>query len=286
MSSVSIRDELMNLKSKMESLEEDLTKQLIDAEVKYKKWFEIDKEVDEMRKNQTDIITINVGGKLFQTKLDTLLSVKDTFFYKIVVSKRVDIQNELFIDRSYKFFKYILTYLRYQKVNISTLSTIDIEDLQEEANFYEVEGLATYIEEARRDVKYVSFEFNGPYTAGATAGTNLIEDLNNFEDRTAMKGICAISPGWIILEINREIEIEKIEVAGWGGNTGIWGASNGSSAQILTSIDKNIWTSVGSLPTNFSNAITTVNLTISRGKYLKFLSNSYLGIGYCRILKN
>ena len=234
MSSVSIRDELMNLKSKMESLEEDLTKQLIDAEVRYKKWFEIDKEVEEMRKNQTDIITINVGGKLFQTKLDTLLSVKDTFFYKIVVSKRVDIQNELFIDRSYKFFKYILTYLRYQKVNISTLSTIDIEDLQEEANFYEVEGLATYIEEARRDLKYVSFEFNGPYTSGSTAGTNLIEDLNNFEDRTAMKGICAISPGWIILELNREIEIEKIEVAGWGGNTGLWGVSNGFSAQILT----------------------------------------------------
>ena len=286
MSSVSIRDELMNLKSKMESLEEDLTKQLIEAEVRYKKWYEIDKEVEEMRKNQTDIITINVGGKNFQTKLDTLLSVKDTFFYKIIVSKRVDLQNELFIDRNYKFFKFILTYLRYQKVNISKLSTVDIEDLLEEANFYEIEDLVACIEESRNDVKYLRFEFNGAYTSGATAGTNLIEDLNNFEDRTAMKGICAISPGWIILELNREVEFDKIEVAGWGGNTGIWGPSNGASAEILTSIDKNIWTRVGQLPADFNNNITTVNLIKSRGKYLKFLGNSYLGIGYCKILKN
>ena len=68
MSTVSIRDELMNMKLKLESLEEELTKQLVEAEVKYKKWNEIDKEVDEMRTNHYDIITLNVGGKIFQTK--------------------------------------------------------------------------------------------------------------------------------------------------------------------------------------------------------------------------
>ena len=36
----------------------------------------------------------------------------------------------------------------------------------------------------------------------------MIEDINNFEDRTMMKGICASSPGWIILELNMEAEFD------------------------------------------------------------------------------
>ena len=75
MSSIGIRDELYNMKMKMETLEEELSKQLAEAEEKYKKWNEIDKEVEEMRQNAMDIITLNVGGKIFQTKIDTLLSI-------------------------------------------------------------------------------------------------------------------------------------------------------------------------------------------------------------------
>lgn len=286
MSTITIRDELMNMKLRLESLEEDLTKQLVEAEVKFQKWNEIDKEVEEMRQNQTDIITLNVGGKIFQTKMDTLLSIKDTYFYKIIVSKKVDLLDPIFIDRNYRLFRYILSYLRYQKVNVSSLDTIDIEELLEEANFYDIEGLAAYIEEARRDVKYVSFEFNGAYYSGNNlAGTNKIEDLNNFEDRSSTKGICAISPGWIILQLNCETEIEEIEVSGWAGNTGIWGEANGAGAQIQTSTDKTNWENVGTLPSNHNRVIQKVVLTKTRAKYLKFQHNGYLGIGYCRILK-
>lgn len=286
MSSVSIRDELMNLKLKLESLEDDLTKQLIEAEVKYKKWNEIDKEVEEMRRNHLDIITLNVGGKIFQTKYDTLLSVKDTFFYKIIVSKRLDLNDPIFIDRNYKFFRFILTYLRYQKVNISKLSSIDIEDLFEEANFYEIEDLVSFLEEARRDIKFVNFEINGTYSSsGILAGTNNIEDINNFEDRTLIKGICANSSGWIILELNRETEFDQIEIGGWSGNTGIWSPANGAGAQILTSLDKAKWDIVGTIPSNFTSTILKVLVTKSKAKWLKFLHTSYLGIGYCKILK-
>jgi hypothetical protein len=286
MTSVAIRDELMNMKIKLESLEEELTKQLVEAETKYKKWNEIDKEVEEMRQNYTDIITLNVGGKIFQTRLDTLLSVKDTLFYKIIVSKRLDLMDPIFIDRNYKLFKYILSFLRYQKVNLKKLSSIDLDDLMEEAKFFEIEGLIQFLEDNRMEVKYVGFQINGAYTVGGTfAGTNNIDDLNNFEDRSALKGICATYPGSIILELNREIEIEMIEVAGWGGNRNIWAPTNGSGASILTSIDNNKWTKVGSLPNTFNSNIITVNLGKSNAKYIKFDHNSYLGLGYCRILK-
>ena len=284
MSTVSIRDELMNMKLKLESLEEELTKQLVEAEVKYKKWNEIDKEVDEMRTNHYDIITLNVGGKIFQTKYNTLLSVKDTFFFKIIVSKKLDLQDPVFIDRNYKYFKYILTYLRYQKVNLSKLDTHDINELLEEANFYEIEDLVSYIEESGKDVKFINFETNGTYSAGVMAGTNNLDDINNFDDRSLMKGICATTPGWIIFEMTREIEFDQIEIGGWNGNSGIWAPSNGSGAKIQTSIDKANWTEVGLIPSEFNSSIITTSVTKSRAKWVKVLHTSYLGLGYCRIL--
>ena len=36
-------------------------------------------------------------------------------------------------------------------------------------------------------------------------GTNNLDDINNFEDKSQMKGICATTPGWIIFEITIEI---------------------------------------------------------------------------------
>jgi len=269
------------MKSKLESLEEELQKQLLDAEEKFQKWMEIDKEVEELRKNQTDLVTLDIGGKKFQTKFDTLLSVKDTLFYKLVVSKRVDFSLDFFIDRNPKFFKYILTYLRYQRVNLAKLTTVDLLELKEEVEYYEVEGMMGLLEELSKEIKYIGFEFNAPYS---TAGSNKIDDLNNLDDRTCMKGICASSPGWIIIELNREIEINSIEIGGWAGNTGIWSPTNGSNATILTSPDKSNWENVGQIPTNYSGNIQVVNLRETRAKYVKFQHNSYLGIGYFKIL--
>jgi len=287
MSSVGIRDELYNMKMKMETLEEELSKQLAEAEEKYKKWNEIDKEVDEMRQNAMDIITLNVGGKMFQTKIDTLLSIKDTLFYKIIVSKKLDLMDPIFIDRNYKFFKYIMTFLRYQKVNLKELSSPDIDDLLQEATFYEMDGLVQFILENNKEIKFIGFEFNGIYTSGSTvAGTNNIEHINNYEDRTANNGICANYNGWIILELEREVEFSKMEIAGWNGNTTIWAPSNGAGATIKTSLDKSSWNNITQIPSNYSGTITTVEFQTTKAKYIKFEHNSYLGIGYCRILQS
>ena len=98
-----------------------------------------------------------------------------------------------------------------------------------------------------------------------------------------MTGICAISPGWIVIELNKEWEFDEIEVAGWNGNTTLWGVANGAGASILTSTDKSDWKTVGTLPTDFGDTIKSVKLTKSSGKYIKFNCNSYLGLGYLHI---
>jgi hypothetical protein len=157
-----------------------------------------------------------------------------------------------------------------------------MDELYEEAKFYEVSELVDLLDEEKREVTYVRFEFSGAYS---TAGTNKIEDLNNFEDKSMMKGICTNTPGWIIFELNREVEFDEIEVGGWKGNSGIWASSNGSGSQILTSCDKSTWVNIGTIPGDYANNVTKVKVTCTKGKYVKFNHTSHLGIGYFRILK-
>lgn len=199
--SFGLRDEMMNLKNKLESLEEELTNQMLELEVKAEEWHKRDEEMDELsKKNRDKVVTLNVGGKTFQTRLETLLSMKDTLFSKIFSSGKLDITKTIFIDRSYYNFQSIISYLRNKKLTTVPTKNKEIEELLEEAQFYEIQELVELLEEMLREIKFVGFEFAAPYS---TAGTNKIEDINNFEDRTLMKGICSTS--WIIFELNREV---------------------------------------------------------------------------------
>lgn len=286
--SLGLKDELLGLKTKLEDLEAELTNQMLDLELKSEEWHKRDEEAENLAKsNRNKIITLNVGGKIFQTKLETLLSVKDTLFYKLFLSQRLDINKEIFIDRPYTNFKYIIFYLRNKKLPNESISNLLLEEILEEANYYEIKELIDNIEELKREIKYVSFEINAPYMSGTIqAGTNKIEDLNDFEDKSMRKGICAAYPGWIIIELSREAEFEEIEIAGWNGNNNIWASSNGSGAQIMISNDKINWHSVGVIPSNFGSGIQTVRLSRkATAKWLKFQHNSYLGIGYLKIKK-
>ena len=286
--SLGLRDELLGLKTKLEDLESDLTNQMLDLELKAEEWHKRDEEAENIAKaNKNKIITLDIGGKKFQTKLDTLLSLKDTLFYKLFLSNRLDINKDIFVDRPYKNFNFILFYLRNKKLPNESFNNQKLDEILEEANFYEVKEMIDIIEELRREVKYVKFEMNGPYLSGTLlAGTNNIDDLNNFEDRSLTRGICATHPGWIIIELSREVEFEEIEVGGWNGNTNIWANSNGSGAQIMISTDKINWINVGTIPSNYGTAIQTVKLSRKAiAKWVKFQHNSYLGIGYIKIKK-
>lgn len=279
--STGLRDELFILKSKLELLEKELTDQMMELEVKANNWAEKDEEAEKIIKTDNHIVGLDVGGKKYQTKIDTLLAIKDTLFYKLVLDKKINLKNEIFIDRANTYFHLILSFLRNKKININELSNKELKALKEEAEFYEITDLVANIDEGLSEIFYLSFEFNGPYS---TAGTQNIEHLNNLEDRTLMNGICATSPGTITITLNREVEFEEIEIAGWAGNTGIWATSNGSNSKILTSTDKSNWTLVGNTPGSYTT-ITKVKLTRSKAKYIKFESNSYLGIGYLKIFK-
>jgi len=136
------------------------------------------------------------------------------------------------------------------------------------------------------EIKYINYEFSGTYSASpyGIAGSNLIEHLNDHTDRTLMRGICATSPGWINIELQDKIPIYEIEIGGWNGNSSLWSVTNGSGATIQTSNDKSSWQTVGTIPSGFGSTIQRVTLTKTEAKFVRFQHNSYLGLGFFRIL--
>ena len=68
-------------------------------EVKADKWANIDEEAERIIKSDNHVVYLDIGGKKFQTKIDTLLSIKDTLFYKLILDGKLNLKEEIFIDR-------------------------------------------------------------------------------------------------------------------------------------------------------------------------------------------
>lgn len=275
-----LKNSLLGLKSKLQNIEKDFSEKVEDVEQKEIKAKRLDEEIDFLVQTKNQIIKLNIGGKVFHTKIPTLLNMKESLFYKIITEKKEkneDLNEEVFFDRSYQHFEIILNYLRTSKIALRGLSKYDAEEILCEARFYGLSEIVIEAEDLMKEVEFVSFTWNGQYSNG---GTNKLEDLL---DRSLLKGFCINSPGWITIELNYEHEVESIEVGGYNGNTSLFACSNGASAKILTSVDGSTFTEVGKLPTNHGNTIQNVKLNKSLCKYIKFQHTSYLGIGFLQV---
>ena len=278
-----LKTNLDGLKGKLNNLEENLEGELNTLKEKEDKWKRLDEEAKNIKENSNNIVKFNVSGEHFATRSETLLKVKDTLFYKIVMSKKFDLKKEIFIDRSNKHFGLIINYLRSGKINYSKLSNEELEELKIEADYYELVDIVAFLDERLKEPVFVNFTFSGPYvTGGRTIGTNKLEDIS---DRSLSNGICAKSPGWIVFELNHEFEFANIEIGGFTGDTTYWASSNGSNATIQTSKDNVSFTQVGTIPSSFANNITSVSISRTSAKYIKLNHNSFLGIGYFKIIK-
>lgn len=279
---MSLKDDLSMLKNKLENIEENFDFKLKEVEDKETKFKKMDEQIEEFISKKDGLIKLNVGGKIFQTRISTLLSVKDTLFSRIYSSSVDNNENltELFFDRSFDHFHIILEYLRTKDFCRKGMHKAEIEELQLETEYYNIEGINKILAEKCKEVEFVNFESSPRHS---TTGTHNVQDLN---DRTCMKGICVGSPYNIIIEMNFEHEFDKIEIGGYGGNSSVWYAGNGSNANIFTSNDKSKWTNVGKIPSNYNATITTISLTQkTTAKYIKFEHNSYLGIGFLKVIR-
>lgn len=279
---------LSELNTKISELETKLTDQTKQLDSRGLKWFQYDDKKEKFINEGADHqrVHINVGGKVFHTTLLTILNNPDCLLFNLIMTEQWDYKEEIYFDRGYTYFDVLLSFLRNQKVNLSSYVDEEIPLILKEAEFYHVFGLVEYLKTYVSKIFFINFEFSGEYRSGnSVAGTNNIEDLNNHEDTSCTRGICTGYTGWIVLELNKEVDFDKLEIGSFRGNTNIYSSSNGSGASIKTSLDKTNWVNVGTINSNYANGPYIHNITQSRAKYIKFEYSSYIGIGYLRVIR-
>ena len=279
--SISLKDELFSLKDRLDTIEAQLSEQVKEIEDREEKWKRMDNKIENILNSQGEILKFNIGGKVYTISAYLIKSKPDTLFNHLY--NRLGSTEEIFIDRSSKYSKFIINFLKTNEIILSEFKKDELSILKEEANFYNIIELEKSIQDRLKEVEILSFVFSGEYVFnGKTAGTNKIDDI---KDKSLTKGICTDSPGWIEFELNSDWEFESIEIGGWKGDSSLWYSDNGAGASILTSLDKKTWKKVGTIPYGYGNKITTVKLSKSSARYIKFEHSSYLGIGYLYIKK-
>jgi hypothetical protein len=230
-----------------------------------------------------DIVRLNIGGKKFTTTIKTLMSVPDTIFYKVIITKTLDTKKEIFIDRSPELFHYLLDYLRYKKFNYARFTLEELKLLKEESEYYEILPLETYLAEVAKEKTIIKVEVSAYYYEG----TNIVgtQDHNVLSDKNLNTGICTVHNGWFMAELNFEHWVEEIEIGGYIGKSDwVYPAGYGSGAAITVSTDKKTWVSVGAIPSGFGQNILKFKVVRSKAKYIKFAGQVYFGIGYLKFL--
>lgn len=228
-------------------------------------------------------VTFNVSGKIFTTSKTTIEQHKDTLFNAMLESYSLNNKEEIYLDRNPVIFSILFNYIRKPTLNFKKLSKQELFDLKLEAEFFEVWDLVSAIEDKYEEVKFIGFTSSGPYIyKGVTAGTNKLEDLSSKDTST---GICANTPGSIVLELSKEVDFEEIEVAGFTGNKTVWYHANGTGAKIFTSKNGKDWENIGTLRSLTDKISTQKFNKVNTAKYIKFESNTFVGLGYLKIIE-
>lgn len=90
--------------------------------------------------NQSQIIKLNIGGRIFMTTKLTLIGGGENFFVPLVegdFKANTDKEGAYFIDRNGDYFAPILDFLRHRKLIIP--DNVNREGVIEEANFYSID---------------------------------------------------------------------------------------------------------------------------------------------------
>lgn len=280
-----VKSDLLGIKSRLEQIEASLSKQSKQIEERESKWEKMDSNIKAYKTKEIKKVNLNIGGVVYSSTIGTLLSDKTSIFNKILSSKEIDLNDELYIERRGDLFAIILEYLRTGNFNYKLYKKAKLLEIKEEADFYNIEKIYNEIDELTKDIEIVDFKYSGDYNfKGERAGTQKLADVKDKNNLNT--GICTNSPGYIIFELKTISEFQKIEVAGYQGNKTLWYPGNGSGAKIYTSLDNEKWTQIGTLSSSFANKIAVINLKEKAiAKYVKFEHTAYVGLGYCYFVR-
>jgi len=280
-----LKADLQGLKDRLQVIDDDFQQKLADVVKKNEKYSCIEKRIAEYLSSNNNLISLNIGGKIFKTRLSTLLSERDTFFYYIV-SQRLEngerVEDDMFFDRSYTNFDFFMDYLRTKRFSLLNRTKGELDELFSDSVYYGFTAISDQIQDLMNEVVFVNMD--GSSSKYSNCGNHNVKDLH---DKNLNTGITVQSPYTLIIEFNLQHTFKEIEVGGFNGNTSSFSQTNGSNSKIYVSNDKNNWgNQVGTLPSDYGNKISKVTLTsLCTGKYIKFQHTSYIGMGYLNIIK-
>jgi hypothetical protein len=96
----------------------------------------------------SQIIELNVGGSVYCTTINTLLSEKNSFFETLINKKTEQVKdsnNRYFIDRDGRLFNYVLDYLRNKLSFVPPDNLIETNRLKIEAEYYKLDGMVKFL---------------------------------------------------------------------------------------------------------------------------------------------
>jgi hypothetical protein len=277
-----IRDDITIIKTKLDDIETKFQEQMKEFEEREEVWSKLEQKVTQIIEGRKNKITINVGGTIFKTSKQTLLSIKDNFFTKALTAENFDQNKELYIERSPKFFNIILNYLRGQEVKLKYLGKYQIELLHDEVKYYELNELDEQIVDFLTEIHIINMEISAPFKhSNANLTSNTLKDVIMRDTST---GVTTTSPGWIIFELDKEWEFNEIEVCGLSGNKN-WSVNSGANSKVWTSPDKASWCEVGTLPGNIQTFQKVKLRTKEKARFIKITHTAQLGLSYLYVFK-
>lgn len=274
------KNDLLELRS---ILEVDLV-ELEEKENELDRTYNIDMEY--LRTNLPKAITLNIGGEVFKTSKETILSNKQSLFFFVIL--RTNMQElkandfNLYFDISPRNFEHILNFMKYKFCDLANLTLEEHKELLVTAKYFELSEMAEFIEDRYLNVEIVDYTTNGPYflNYGMTIVGELDPKVLNSMDN---RGLTATNPGHFVFELSKEIYFDTISCIGFTTNTS-FSSSNGSGSTVYTSLDGKDFKYVGKIGT-ISNILSSHKVSLSKARYVKFENTSYLGFSYVEIIQ-
>lgn len=119
--------------------------------------------------------------------------------------------------------------------------------------------------------------------SNAPVGSHNIEDLKDRDLKEKNKGLC-YKLGETVFTFSNSITSKSLEIGGYGGNSGVWYADNGSNAEIsVSNTGGNDYVKIGNVPSGFGTTIKTVTYSERTFKYLKIKHTSYYSVRYLNV---
>ena len=136
-------EEFGKVQKRIEQMEKEFESKNKNIQEQEKKFKEIDEKLQQKYENdENSTIKLNVGGREFKTLIKTLISIKDTLFYRLIgnaIETGKNLPETVFIDRSFSHFELVLNFMKYKQISLKGYNKLEREDICNELDYYGLE---------------------------------------------------------------------------------------------------------------------------------------------------